>query len=120
MFVNAKNKYIRISPYKLRPIANAIKGYSLERAFALLKNEGIKRVKPIEKTLFSAYSNGKNLYPDVSSMNEFAIKEIRVDNGPIIKYYKPGAMGRASIQRKRLSHLHVILEKKEKKKEVKE
>ena len=38
------------------------------------------------------------------------IKDIRVDQGPIFRYFKPGAMGRANIQRKRFSHMSVILE----------
>ncbi len=114
MLVRAKSKFIRISPYKLRPIVDSIRGNSLERAVALLKNSSLKRSKPIEKVILSAYANGKNLDPSISSMNDLVIKDIRVDNGPVIKYYKPGAMGRASIQRKRLSHLQVVLEKAEK------
>ena len=53
-------------------------------------------------------------------MQKFAImlnsdllyKEIRVDQGPILSYFKPGAMGRAMVQRKRLCHISVILETK--------
>ncbi len=112
MRVRAKSKYIRISPYKLRPVVDVIKGYSADKALAWLKTCALKKVKPIEKTLLSAYANGKELNPDVSSMAEFFIKEIRVDQGPVIKYYKPGAMGRACMQRKRLSHLEVVLERK--------
>ena len=37
------------------------------------------------------------------------IQDIRVDAGPIIQYYKPGAMGRANPQRKRMSHIQVVL-----------
>lgn len=115
MLVRAKSKYIRVSPYKLRPIINEIRGSSVDKALAWLKNCSLKRVDPIEKTLFSAYSNGKNLNPNVKNMNEFFIKDIRIDQGPVIKYFKPGAMGRASMQKKRLSHLEIVLEKKDKK-----
>ena len=38
------------------------------------------------------------------------IKDIRVDQGPMFRYFKPGAMGRANIYRKRLSHMSVIVE----------
>lgn len=113
MLVRAKSKYIRVSPYKLRPIVDAIRGNSLDKALAWLQTCALKRAKPIIKTLVSAYSNGKNSSESGStgSMDAFLIKEIKVDQGPIIKYYKPGAMGRAQIQRKRLSSLQVILEK---------
>jgi large subunit ribosomal protein L22 len=112
MLSTAKNKYIRTSPYKLRPIIDVIRGYSVDKAFAWLKTCAVKRVRPITKTLFSAYSNAKNLHPEIGSMNELVIKEIKIDQGPIIRYFKPGAQGRANMQRKRLSHLEIILEKK--------
>ena len=117
MPVKAKTKYIRVSPYKLRPIIDEIRGNSVEKALSWLQNCALKRVKPIIKTIQSAYSNGINLNSDVKSMSDFVIKEIRVDQGPVIKYHKPGAMGRASIQRKRLSHLEVILQKVAQKKD---
>jgi len=112
MLVRAKSKYIRVSPYKLRVFAKVIKGYSVDKALAWLKSCSVKRVKQIEKTLVSAYSNGKNLQSDIKSMSELVIKEVRVDQGPTVKYFKPGAMGRASIQRRRLSHLEIVLERK--------
>ena len=112
MLVRAKSKYLRISPYKLRPVVDVIKGYPVDKALAWLKTYALKRVKPVEKTLLSAYANGKELNPDISSMAELFIKEIRVDQGPIIKYYKPGAMGRACMQRKRLCHLEIVLGRK--------
>lgn len=113
MLVRAKSKYIRVSPYKLRPIVNIIRGCSVDKALARLQTTALKRVVPIKKTLLSAYSNGKNLLSSEVPMSEFLIKEIRVDQGPVIKYYKPAAMGRASTQRKRLSHIQIVLERKE-------
>jgi large subunit ribosomal protein L22 len=115
MDVRARSKYVRISPYKLRPVINVVKGYSVEKALAWLKTCALKRVRPIVKTILSAYSNGKNLHSDVTSMDALVIKEIKVDQGPVIRYYKPGAMGRASIQRKRLSHIEVVLGRKQEK-----
>lgn len=112
MLSKAVSKYIRVSPYKLRPFADVIRGNSVEKAYAWLKTCSVKRVEPLMKTLYSAYSNAKNLRPEISSMDQVFIKEIKIDQGPIIKYFKPGAMGRASIQRKRLSHIEVILDDK--------
>jgi large subunit ribosomal protein L22 len=115
MLARAKSKYIRISPYKLRPYINVIRGNTVEFAFSWLKTCAIKRTNPISKTLFSAYSNAKNLRPEIASMNDLIVKEIRVDQGPIIRYFKPGAQGRANPQKKRLSHLEIILDWKDKK-----
>ena len=113
MLSNAKCKYIRISPYKLRPYVDVVRGYPVDKAYAWLKTCAVKRVRPIMKTLMSAYANAKNLHPEAGAMESLFIKEIKIDQGPIVKYYKPGARGSASMQRRRLSHLEIILDKKQ-------
>jgi large subunit ribosomal protein L22 len=70
-----------------------------------------KRVKPILKTLHSAYANAKQLNKDIDSPDMLFVKSIFVDQGPTLKYYKPAAMGRAAVQRRRLSHITVELGK---------
>ncbi|MFH1643978.1 MAG: 50S ribosomal protein L22 [bacterium] len=109
----AKSKYIRISPYKLRPIVDVIRGKRVDEALAWLDTCSMKKIVPIKKTLISAYSNAKNLNPKTAEMERMFIKEIKIDQGPVIKYFKPAAMGRAAIQRKRLSHLNVVVSAKE-------
>lgn len=113
MLVRAVSKYIRVSPYKLRPVIDVIRGYSVDKALAWLQTTSLRKVVPVKKTLLSAYANGKNILATDVPMNQFFIKEIKVDQGPIIKYFKPGAQGRANVQRKRLSHIYIVLEKKE-------
>jgi len=112
MEAQAITKYVRISPYKLRPFIDVVRGNRLDKAMAWLKTCEVGRVVPIIKTVSSAYANAKNKLASEAPMQDFIVKEIRVDAGPIFRYHKPGAMGRASIQRKRLSHIHVVVEKK--------
>ena len=112
MISKAKSRYIRISPYKLRPLVDVIRGSSVDKAYSWLKTCSVKRVEPIIKTLFSAYSNAKNKHAEISSMHDLVIKEIRVDQGPAVTYFKPAAMGRAAMQRKRMCHLEIVLDKK--------
>ncbi|MCB9493345.1 MAG: 50S ribosomal protein L22 [Epsilonproteobacteria bacterium] len=112
MLSRAKSKYIRVSPYKLRPYADVIRGFAADKAFAWLRTCTVKRVRPIIKTLHSAYSNACQKNPEINDMAELYVKEIRVDQGPIVKYFKPGAMGRAFMQRKRLCHLEIVLDKR--------
>ena len=113
MISKAKSKFVRISPYKLRPIVNVIRGNRLDRALAWLKATSKKKTQPILKILISAFANAEHSIGSAVSAESFYIKEIRVDQGPTVKYFKPGAMGRACVQRKRLSHLEVVLEMKE-------
>lgn len=114
LYSRAKSKYIRVSPLKLRLVANTIRGYNVVKALALLQTLAMKRVQPVKKTLISAYSNAKNLHSNKVSMENMFIKEIKVDQGPIVRYFKPGAMGRANPQARRLSHLEVVLVTKDK------
>ena len=106
----SKVKFIRVSPYKLRPTADVVRGSTVEQALAWLRGHATQRTLPIEKLIFSAFSNAKNLHGELS-MREMIIKEIKVDQGPTITYFKPGAMGRANMQRKRMSHMEVTVVK---------
>lgn len=106
----AKARYILYSPYKLRPIADVVRGKDVGYALNWLLTYRTQRARSILKLIESAVANAKN-NGNVEHSN-LLIKEIRIDQGPIHKYFKPGAMGRANIQRKRLSHLSVILETK--------
>jgi len=108
--VIARSKYIKISPWKLRPIVDGIRGRSLGKSLALLNAHMTKRVKPIIKALNSAYANAKNKNKEIDSPDMLVIKKIFIDQGPVLKYFKPAAMGRASVQRRRLSHISVELE----------
>ena len=106
----AKARYVWYSPYKLRPLADVVRGKSAFYALGWLETYKTKRSVPLKKALESAVANAKNL-KNIDSKN-LSIKEIRIDQGPIHRYFKPGAMGRAMIQRKRLCHISVILESK--------
>ncbi|MBA3751994.1 50S ribosomal protein L22 [Candidatus Dependentiae bacterium] len=106
----ATAKYIPYSPYKLRPIADIVRGKDVLYALRWLTTYRTRRVQSIKKVLESAVANAKNRNNVDSSA--LMIKEICVDQGPIQKYFKPGAQGRAQIQRRRLCHISVTLQTK--------
>ena len=106
----AKARYVWYSPYKLRPLADVVRGKKASYALGWLETYKTKRSLPLKKALESALANAKSLKNIDPS--DLSVKEIRIDQGPIHRYFKPGAMGRAMIQRKRLCHISVILESK--------
>ena len=108
MQFSAKAKNIYYSPYKLRPLVDAIRGKNVNYALNVLVTTPLKKAVPIKKLLQSAAGNAKNL-KNVDA-RELFIKDIRVDEGPMFRYFKPGAMGRAKVQRRRFSHISVVLE----------
>lgn len=110
MQFGAKAKFIHYSPYKLRPLADVVRGKNVQYALDWLQAHQNKRVVPLKKVIESAAANAKHLQ-DVNPQ-DLRIKELRVDQGPMYRYFKPGAMGRSVILRKRFSHVDVILESK--------
>ncbi len=119
MQFTAKARYINFSPYKLRPLVDVVRGKDAQYALNWLSTVSVKRIEPIKKMLESAVANAKHASTDLGA-SDLTIKDIRVDQGPILKYFKPGAMGRANIQRRRFSHLSVILEAKKTEKVIKQ
>ena len=106
----AKLRYLRISPRKVRLVADQIRGRKLEEALTILEYSLKGAAKPIEKTLKSAVSNMLNS-EEAKKINTDSIwiKTITVDEGPTAKRWKPRAMGRATRILKRTSHLQVVL-----------
>jgi large subunit ribosomal protein L22 len=103
----AHARYIHYSPYKLRPIADVIRGKNVVYALNWLATCATKRVSPLKKALESAVANAKHL--NEVSVQRLMVQEIRVDQGPMFRYFKPGAMGRANVYRRRFSHISVVL-----------
>jgi len=112
MQFTAKASYIRYSPYKLRPLADVIRGKSATFALGWLTTYRNQRTESLKKLVESVVANAKNLKN--VGIEELSVKEVRVDQGPIFRYFKPGAQGRAMPQRKRLSHISIIMESKDK------
>lgn len=122
MIGKAIAKNIQCSPYKLRPLVDVIRGksvvYALQWLGSIYRN---KRAIPVRKVIDSALSNllsQNNLDPrdkSVAACSDFYFLDIRVDQGAIRKYFKPGAQGRAKMMRTRYSHISVIVGKKDKK-----
>lgn len=108
MRFSAKNRFLSVSPFKLRPFADVVRGKNVEQAVKWLSTVAVKRSVPIKKMIESAAANAKDLHN--IAMSDLKIVDIRVDHGPMQKYYKPGAMGRSNPYRKRFSHASCVLE----------
>jgi len=106
----SKARNLRFSPYKLRPLADIIRGKDVVFALNWLDTCRMKKAEPIKKALKSAVANAKDRAE--LEAKDLLIEEVKVDQGPIFRYYKPGAMGRANPQRKRFSHISIKVNKK--------
>jgi large subunit ribosomal protein L22 len=105
--VKAKAKYVRITPRKARLVADEVRGKSYPEAVSLLRFTNKRAAKIIGDVVQSAAANAEH-NEDVDP-DELFIRELRVDDGPTIKRYRARAMGRATMIRKRTSHISVEL-----------
>ncbi len=110
MQARAVRKYIRSSPRKMRRVVNAIRGHNVAEALNTLHFLPQAATRPIELTIRSAVHNLMDRYRDERfDENDLVIHEIRVDEGPMFKRFRPAPRGRAHRIRKRLSHLTVVV-----------
>ncbi len=110
MEVRAVGKYLRVSPYKVRLIADMVRGKKVEDALTILKFLPKKSGRLINKTLRSAVANAENT--QAIDVDTLVIKTILVDEGPKLKRWRPRAMGRATRILKRTSHITMVLAEK--------
>jgi len=107
MEVKAKAKYIRMSPKKVRLVADVVRGLSVEKAIDQLTFINKAANRPIAKLIDSAVANAEHNF-ELEKSNLF-IKEIKINEGPTLKRWKPRARGRATPIRKRTSHIDLVL-----------
>jgi large subunit ribosomal protein L22 len=105
--LRATAKYVRIAPRKARLVADEVRGKSYPEATSILRFTNKRAAKIIGDVIDSAAANAEhNMETDP---DELFVREIRVDEGPTIKRYRARAMGRATMIRKRTSHITVEL-----------
>lgn len=105
--VRAFARYVHVSPQKLRLVADLIRQTTVNRALEQLKFSSKNAAIPITKLLNSAIANAVHNF-NIDRETLF-IKSISVDGGPVYKKYAPRAQGRAFVERKRTSHINLIL-----------
>lgn len=111
MEAKAIAKHIRISPRKLKPIADLVRGKKVDEAIAILKFTPRRGAEAFLKVVESAKANAENNFDmDVESLY---VAEIYANQGPTMKRWKAGSMGRANPIKRRTSHLGVVLKEKE-------
>ena len=112
MEVSARLRYLRASPQKVRLVADLIRGKAVQEASNLLYVSNKGAARPLRKLLGSAVANAENLDEHVDVDNLY-VKEIFVDQGPVLKRLRPAPMGRAFRILKRQSHVTIKLDTRE-------
>lgn len=97
----------RISPQKVRLVADQVRGMPVEKAEQLLAFSPKKAAHIVKKVLLSAVANAE--HNDGADIDELNIATIMVDEGTTLKRGRARAKGRGTRILKRCSHITVIV-----------
>src|SRR5215470_9985931 len=104
----ARATYVRVTPRKARRVIDLIRGLPTDEALTLLQFAPQAASEPIYKVVASAVANAEhNLGLDSETL---VVAAAYVDEGPVLKRFRPRAQGRAYRINKRTSHITVELE----------
>ena len=107
METKAVEKYIRMSPRKIRYVVDMIKSKPIEDAIDILSLTPREAAAVVKKAIQSAVSNATENHK--MKEEDLFISRILVNEGPTLKRFRPRARGRATRIRKRTSHLSVYV-----------
>ncbi|MDP2944659.1 MAG: 50S ribosomal protein L22 [bacterium] len=107
MEVKSSLNHLRMSPRKIRLVIDVIRQMPVATALDQLRFINKLAAEPIAKLIKSAIANGENTYS--LKRDNLYIKEIRSDEGVMLKRWMPRAHGRATSIRKRGCHLSLVL-----------
>ena len=110
MEVQAIARNIRISPRKVRIVADLIRGKSAGEALSILRNTPKAASSVVEKALRSAMANAEN--NNNMDVSRLYVSECYVGAGPTLKRIQARAQGRAYRILKRNSHITIVLDEK--------
>lgn len=110
MEAKAVAKYVRMSPIKLQPVCDLVRGKNVNDALAILRFTPGKGSAIVEKVVASAKANAENNFD--MDPEKLYVSEIYANQGPTMKRWRAGSQGRASIILKRSSHVGVTLKEK--------
>lgn len=112
MAFRASHRFARISPTKVRPLADMIRGKFADEALDILRYQPQRGARMLEKVIASALGSAQD--PDQTrgstvDVESLVVAEARVDGGPMFKRIRPRARGMAYMIKKRMSHIHITL-----------
>ena len=113
MGYKAVAKFVRISPFKARRVADIVRSRPYPEAVAILNNLPNKGARLVRKVIQSAaanvLSNNRNLDEGM-----LYVSELYVNEGPRMKRLWVRGRGRADMLLKRMSHITAVVDRIEK------
>jgi len=111
MEVKAVAKDTGISPQKVRPLVDMVRGKRVDDALNMLKFAPSPLARVVAKVVKSAAANAENNFQMTPA--DLKITNIFADEARSMKRFRPRARGRANQIIKRSSHITVIVAEQE-------
>lgn len=108
MEYNAIAKNVKVSPRKVRLVADSVRSLSIPKAVTALMVSRKRGAVSLKKALDSAVANAVN--NNSAKKDDLKIKTINVTEGITYKRFHYAGRGRTRPYTKRTSHINVILE----------
>jgi large subunit ribosomal protein L22 len=108
--VTARAQQVRVSPRKMRLVADVVRGQDVNDALSTLKFMPQKSADLIRAVLKTAQASAEHNYD--MDPDDLYVKTIFADDGPTYKRWQPRARGRVNQKLRRTSHLTVIVAEK--------
>ena len=108
MAYTATHKYARISPRKVRALADLVRGKFADEALDILRFQPHRGARMLEKVIKSALGNAE--HQQAPGVDDLVVVDARIDGGPMFKRIRPRARGLAFGIKRRMSHIKVSLD----------
>ena len=110
MEVKAHQKYLRISPRKVKILCDLIRGKDVKTASAYLMQTPKAASEPVLKLLRSAIANAEN--NNSMDVEKLYVSTAVANPGPVLKRGMPRAQGRYNRILKRTTHITIGVSEK--------
>lgn len=111
MEVRAMAKDTGISPRKVRPLVDLVRGKKVDEALTLLQFAPTPTARVVAKVVKSAVANAENNFQMEPA--DLRIVSIFANEARTLKRFRPRARGRANRILKRSSHITVVVSEEE-------
>ncbi len=107
MEIRAESNNVKISPRKVRLVADTVRNRSVLQALNILTLTQKRAALVLEKTIKSAVANA--VHNAKVKADGLVVKSIEVFEGVAAKRFHPSTRGRTHPYKKRTSHIRIIL-----------
>ncbi len=108
----AKFRNCHMSARKMRLVVDNIRGKNVNEALDILEFTNKEAATWLQKTLLSAIANWEYKLDGMEDADDYDlyVKEVRADQGPMLKRFRPAPHGRAHRIRKHSSHITIVVD----------